>query len=189
MFGDSLREIGVPGSAAGSRVIGKAGRAVQLDPSESVRGDGVDESQRGYRPVYGVVGDRCTARGPTDQVYGTPNAKSPHQREGVVGPIAQSPGPIDRIGLRVAEAAHVGSDQAVAGGRARHQVLKEAAGGQVAVDHDNRHAVLWAGLDVAHAQAVGFDVVRPDSRQKVHGALPRGAEAFTTLSRNLARGA
>src|ERR1700693_5350208 len=116
MFGDSLREIGVPGSAAGSRVIGKAGRAVQLDPSESVRGDRVDESQRGYRPVYRVVGDRRTARGPTDQVHGTPNAESPHQREGVVGPIAQSPRPIDRVWLRVAEAAPVGGDPGGGGG-------------------------------------------------------------------------
>src|SRR5260370_42178010 len=100
--------------------------------------------------------------------------------------MVQAPGGVDGLALGVAEAAQVGGDQSVAGGAARQQVLVEAARGKVAMEHDPWHAVLGAGVDVAHGEAVRPGCFRPDSGWKVHGALLRGADAFATLSRNRA---
>src|SRR5260370_33436690 len=100
--------------------------------------------------------------------------------------MVQAPGGVDGLALGVAEAAHVGGDQSVAGGRARHQVLVEAARGKVAMDHDHWHAVLGAGVDVAHGEAVPPGCFRPDSGCKVYGALLRGADDLATCSRNRA---
>ena len=52
-----------------------------------------------------------------------------------------------------------GREQPVAVRRALEQVLIEAAGGQVAVDQDDRNPVLGPGFDDVHPQAIGVDAV------------------------------
>ena len=98
---------------------------------------------------------------PVDQPTrcGVSTAERVHQRRGVVGPVAQAARGVDRHVLGVPEPAHVRGDQPVAVRRALEQVLIEAAGGQVAVDQDDRNPVLGPGFDDVHPQAIGVDAV------------------------------
>jgi hypothetical protein len=78
----------------------------------------------------------------------------------VVGPVREAAGGVDRKALGVAEAPHVGSEEAIAVGRAGHHVLVEAGGGQVAVDQDHGRAVGGARFQVMDPETVGRDLLR-----------------------------
>ena len=68
---------------------------------------------RGRRVVHGVPGDRRTAGRPADQVRRLVDAQRSDQREGVVGPVGQAAGRVQRRRFAVAEPAHVRRDHPV----------------------------------------------------------------------------
>ena len=99
------------------------------------------------------------------------DAERADQRVHVVGPVAQAVGGLDRQPLGVAETPHVGRQQAIALRRAVEQVLEEAPRGEVAVDEDDRDAVLGTGLDELDPEPIGVDEVRAHGRVSVYAAV------------------
>ena len=91
------------------------------------------------------IAKAAIAAPPVDQPTrcgGAVDAERVQQRRGVVGPVAQPAGGVDRQRLGVPEPAHVGREQPVARGRDVEEVLEEAARREVAVQQHDRDAVL-----------------------------------------------
>ena len=155
----ALDELRRARAAARPRPVRAAGRAVGVRGTVAVGRDRVDEGQRGDLAVEREGGDRRSAGRPAREVDGALDPERLEQRLRVVGPVAQAAGGVDRQRLGVAEAAHVGRDQAIAVRRALEQVLVEAARREVAVQQHDGDAVGGAGLEVVGAQAAGLDRV------------------------------
>ena len=176
-LGDATREVRAARAASGAGVVGAARRPVAPHAAVPVGRDRIDERERGDRTAGRERRDRGAARGPAGEVHRPGDAEGVEQRGGVVGPVAQAARGVDRHVLGVAEAAHVGRDQAQARRGARHEVLVEAAGREVAVKQDDGHAVGRPRLDPVHAQAFGRGGLRAHAGQQVHGCEPYGAGA------------
>jgi hypothetical protein len=155
--GDELR---VARAAAGAGEVVEVGRAVERRRAIAVRADRVDQGQTGDGVLEREGGDRAAARRPADEVGRGGDAECLEQRERVVGPVAQPARGVDRHPLAVPEPAHVRRQQAIARGSVVEQVLEEPAGREVAVDEDDRDAVLRPGLDEGELQARRGDAVR-----------------------------
>ena len=110
--------------------------------------------------------DRRAAGRPADEVRRRRDPERVQQRRGVVGPVAQPAGGVDRQRLGVPEPAHVGREQPVARGRDVEEVLEEAAGREVAVQQHDRDPVLGPGLDHV-ASADGRVDARSASRETI----------------------
>ena len=78
----------------------------------------------------------------------------------VLGPVVEAARRVDRLGLGAAEAAEVGSRDAEVVGQLGGDVLPEATGDQVAVDEQDRRAVLRPAGPDAHANAIGVERLR-----------------------------
>ena len=121
-------------------------------------------------------GDRRAAGRPADEVRRRVDAQRAQQRGGVVGPVAQPARGVDRHALGVPEPAHVGREQAVARRRVVEQVLVEAAGREVAVDQDDRDAVLAARTRRAASPAGPCRRDESASRETICAHGTRGAD-------------
>ena len=96
----------------------------------------------------------------------------------VVRPVAQPSRGVDRHLLGVAEPTHVGRDDPVAIGSSRHQVLKEATCGQIAVNHQHGDAVGGSGLDELHVETLRADGAGVHAGWWVHRSIVILARAY-----------
>jgi hypothetical protein len=115
--------------------------------------------------------DRRPGRRPADEVGGGLDAERVEQGRRVVRPVREAAGGVEGLGLGVPEAAHVRRDHPEALGDPRHQVLVEAARGEVAVQQHQRNAVRRPGLEVVHPEAVGVGGGGPHPGQQRHAEI------------------
>src|SRR5438105_757900 len=120
-----------------------------------------------------VVHRDAAAHRPARHVHRlAPPAKRSDQRLDVVGPVGQAAGGIDGFGFRAAKATKVRRDRAKAVRQLRGHVAPETAGDEVAVNEQERHAVLWSADPAAGAQSISVDV------DPLHGKPPQSQSGW-----------
>ena len=139
-----------------------------MGASEPEGGNRVDEGQGCGRVAHRVGGDGGAAGRPSHQVRRGVDPQGLDQRPGVLGPVVQPAGGVDRGRVGPPERAHIGGDEQVPVGCVTPEVLVEAPGGQVPVDHHHGDAVGWAGSVIVGAEPAGGDRMGFHAWQQVH---------------------